>query len=626
MVYFGEFKACCILNIYSPFAQGGNVCKWADDSQCFILEYFDTICKSPSLIYHHALPFSPSSSWLHKCYASELLQAPKVVKGAKVEWGSCSRTVSLDIHGLALSYWNNTIAVGSRSGKIFFLSTISGCQIAVLSGHTSWARSVTFSSDGRSLVSGSNDKTVKLWDIQTGGVIKTFHGHTHWVHSVSISADLVRIASGSGDCTICLWDIQTGECLCTIKQQRMVSYVGLYPSDPQYIFSISGGKVWQWDVNGCQILPTYNGSYISFSLDHTQFALCNRNDVIVHNSHSGEIVVQFHVSGGAQCCCFSPDGKLVAAGVKNTAYIWDITRQDFHLIETFIGHAGFIRSLVFSSPSSLVSTSDDHLVNFWKIGAFSTDNAITNAQATSLSLARVESISLQARDGIAISSDSAGVVKVWDISTGVCKETFQTPAGRSTIWTTKDAKLIDNRLIFIWYKHDKIHIWEAEKGELLQTVSTTSPRCLRISGDNSKIICLFDGIIQAWAMWTWEFVHEIKLDLGGVLYLDSLCTYSSRIWICSMASPAQEGWDFGTSGSPVPFGPSTGRPHLDFIGGAKCWNKGPSWVKNTVTEKRIFQLSGKHVKPNDVQWDGQFLVAGYGYGEVLILDFHHILV
>ena len=136
-----------------------------------------------------------------------------MVKGPASGWQTYSCTMTSHNGLFALSHWNNAIAVGCGNGKILILDATTGSQIAVLSGHTNIVQSVAFSSDGRSLVSGSNDKTVKLWDMQTGGVVKTFYGHTDDVWSVSISADCTRIASGSEDYTICLWDVQTGELL-----------------------------------------------------------------------------------------------------------------------------------------------------------------------------------------------------------------------------------------------------------------------------------------------------------------------------------------------------------------------------------------------------------------------------
>ena len=113
----------------------------------------------------------------------------------------------LDCIPLTLTCWENTIAVGLNSGDITILDGVTGNQKAILSGHTDWVRSIVFSLDGISLVSGSGDRTVKLWDTQTGGVVNTFHGHTKQVLSVSISADSTTIASGSRDMTIHLWDI-----------------------------------------------------------------------------------------------------------------------------------------------------------------------------------------------------------------------------------------------------------------------------------------------------------------------------------------------------------------------------------------------------------------------------------
>jgi hypothetical protein len=176
MVYVGELCIEYILKPSLTLIQAGVSCKWVHDSQRFLLEFFDTIHSSPSQTYHVALPLSPSSSWLHKSFSAEVSTGLKVVKGFPT-WGLCSRTVTLDSAPLALACWKDIIAVGLDSSDIIILDAITGSQAALLAGHTKWVESVTFSSDGTLLVSGSGDKTLKLWDVQTGGVVKTFHGH-----------------------------------------------------------------------------------------------------------------------------------------------------------------------------------------------------------------------------------------------------------------------------------------------------------------------------------------------------------------------------------------------------------------------------------------------------------------
>ena len=544
-----------------------------------------------------------------------------MVKGLPDEWGTFSRTVTLGQLVQTLSYHNNSVAVGSESRDIIILDVITGSQIAVLSGHTAKVYCVIFSSDGKLLVSGSYDKTVKLWDMQTGGVIQTFQGHTDGVWSVSISVDYTRIASGSKDKTVCLWDIQTGNCLYTIKQPEIGWHVTFSPMNPQHLISISGHKVWWWDVNGQQILPTYDSSHIAFSPDHAQFALCYFKAVTVYNSDSREITAKFHVAGNATYCCFSPSGRLVAAAAGITTYVWDISNTDPHLVETIV-HTGRITSLVFSSPTSLISGSRDKSVKFWQIGSLSTDQIATDPGSTPIALPSIQSVSLQTRAGVAISSDNDGAVSTWDLSTGICKETFQVPAASGISQGNGAAQIIGNRLIFVWHKNSTIHIWDTSKYELLQTLDVDFCWGLRISGDGSKILSLRTKFIQAWDMWTWKLVHRVELGFEEKPYLDPLYTEGSKVWICFQNSSAQEGWEIGTS--PAQFDPSTGRPHLDFIGGPHWEIDGPSWIKDTVSGKKVFQLSGRYAKPWVVQWDGKYLVAGYRSGEILILDFGYM--
>ena len=622
MVYFGKHCVDYSLRPVFMIIQAGVSCNWTSDSQHFLLEHFDTIYIAPSHIYHSVLLFLPSSSWLYKCYSAELSPAVKVVKGLPAEWGSCSRTVSFDYIPSTLSYWRNNIAVGLRGKDIITINAITGSHTAVLSGHTLAVNSLTFSSDGKSLVSGSNDRTVKLWDVQTGGVVKTFYGHTGFVWSVSISSDCTRIASGSIDRTIHLWDIQTGDSYCIIKQQAVVDYVCFSPMDPWHLLSVSDKKVWQWDMSGHQIqIPlTHGGRHAALSLDGTQFVSSNEGVVTVQNSDSGVTVAEFQISDSVLNCCFSPDGRLVAVSHRHTAYVWNIASSDPHLVETLIGHTYNITSLVFSSSSSLISASLDQSVKFWQIGASSTAPVGTDTKSMPLTTAPIEFITLRAKDGVTITNDSDGMVRIWDISTGLCKASFQGPA---TSCRMGDVQLIDGRLIFVWYTYQEIHIQDVERGKLLWAVGGDIPDVedLRISGDGSKVFCLDRSLIQAWSIQTGEVIGKVEVG-GSSLVSGTLTVVGSRVWVYHRES-GYKGWDFGTLGLPPVQLSDVPMFHLN---DTMVWDISLSRIKDTVTGKVLFQLSGRFANPVDVQCHNCHLFASYIYGEVLVLDINHILL
>jgi hypothetical protein len=113
-------------------------------------------------------------------------------------------------------------------------------------------------------------------------------------------------------------------------------------------------------------------------------------------------------------------------------------------------------------------------------------------------------------------------------------------------------------------------------------------------------------------MHTGELVGEVKLELEQSWYLDPLQMDDSRIWI-QLEDSSTQGWDFGILDSPPIHlsNVSTQRPLLDFIVGSSWLTRGPFWVKDIVTGKEVFQLSGRYAKPLRIQWDGRYLVAGY---------------
>jgi len=87
--------------------------------------------------------------------------------------------------------------------------------------------------------------------------------------------------------------------------------------------------VQQWDSNGCQIWPTYEGRGVAFSLDGTHFVSWGEQDAIVWNSDSRCIIAEPQVSSGDfKCCCFSPNSKFVAGSASHKIHIWDIIGSD----------------------------------------------------------------------------------------------------------------------------------------------------------------------------------------------------------------------------------------------------------------------------------------------------------
>lgn len=387
----------------------------------------------------------------------------------------------------------------------------SGQTARVLPGHTDAIFCLATSPDGKRFVTGSVDKTAKIWDIETGACIATLPDHGHVVESVAFSPDGALIATASGDPraargALRIFDARTGEGLHAIETNDDVLVEVHFSHDGTFVLTRArNGTVSLWDsATGARLQmfhPEAPIIRVALSPDDTLLAVTSGKTAVLFSTTTGEAVeALFGATRPLRSVAFSADSQFVAAGGSD-ADVFVFSQATGEVVTMLGGHDAAVRDVVFSPDGALVATAmADPFVRIFNLASHDQPTLLQHPTT-------VDSIAFSP-DGKRLATSAGAVLRLWDAATGVLISEFRghedevqafafTPNGKRIVTGSAD------RSVRIWDPTNAPLIGtRAEKDHYIMTAA--------VSADGKRVVT---GPI-AGAARIWDLGRDTTAPLG----------------------------------------------------------------------------------------------------------------
>ena len=282
-------------------------------------------------------------------------------------------------------------------------------------GDGSYINYLVMTPDGKSLLSSSADKKIKIWDFSTGKEIRTLIEASIPINYFAISSDWQTLATGGTGNTIAIWDFDSGKKIRTLKgHSSYVNYVAISPDGNKLASASADNTIKIWDLSSGKEFLTLTGhssyvNYIAITPDGRKLASASADNTIkIWDLSSGKELLTFigH-SGSVNSLAITPDGrKLASASADHTIKIWDLSSGKELL--TLTGHSSPVKPLAMTPDGKeLVSASADHEIKIWDI---STGQEIQTLKGHSSS---VNSLLITPDGKKLVSASADGTIKIW---------------------------------------------------------------------------------------------------------------------------------------------------------------------------------------------------------------------
>ena len=327
-------------------------------------------------------------------------------------WRLCHRNLHRTLSGptpepvytLAITPDGTTLVSGSTDASVRVWDVATGKERTVLSGHQSWIWRLAISPDGKTVASASMDHTVKLWDLDTSELLATLIVGSS-VRSAAFSPDGTVLAVGTEAGSLELWDVEPRRRRLTLPAHSAPTIALAYSPDGKMLATGAGwstsrgpGGVKVWDVTSEPpriVFQAPDSLYAAFSPDSKLLATCHYGSAKEGNPGtkvwsvpSGELKATFESPGSnVNSVAFSADGNTLVLGcLDRTVKLWEFASGATRTVGV---HVGAVKAVAYFPQSDLLASgSDDGTVKVWRASppqdavSFAHDSAIRSLAFT----------------------------------------------------------------------------------------------------------------------------------------------------------------------------------------------------------------------------------------------------
>jgi len=407
------------------------------------------------------------------------------------EWAHLNLSLDQSVHTLrgheSAVYspcWDTSgtrIASGSKDKSVRVWDAQSGECLQVLRGHDDQVYSIAWSTTGTYLASGSGDSTACIWDVRNGQCTQTLRGHSAGVRSVAWHAGGKRIVSGSEDATLRIWDVASGECLQTIEaHQGPITCLSCDPQDARVASGSWDKAIHIWELRSGRLLQTLRVSKVTELEDPTVTSVCWNpsgtriasgawdNKIRVWDPKTGEVLLTIgkrpaekERSSSVSSVAWSRSGaQILSASSDNTLRLYSADNGE--LIQILRGHEAHVHSAAWNRDDSrIVSSSTDRTLRIWDSETGDSVHTLTGHES------EVRSVSWNAQGTRVASGSEDPTVRIWDAQTGANQMTLQghQKAATSTSWHPDGTRLASGS----W--DCTIRVWDTQSGDTLRVIN-----------------------------------------------------------------------------------------------------------------------------------------------------------